>query len=76
MFKPAATPTAGYVQDRNADGSWRQAFDPAGDDGFAEGSSAQFLATGGTLVFRVALAADASGWGTAPADRPPSFPPR
>ncbi|MDE3155743.1 MAG: GH92 family glycosyl hydrolase, partial [Acidobacteriota bacterium] len=32
---------AGYVQDRNADGSWPP-FDPASDEGFAEGSSAQY----------------------------------
>jgi len=32
---------AGYVQDRNADGTW-PAFDPASSRGFAEGSSAQY----------------------------------
>jgi len=42
VFNPAATPGAGYIQDRNADGSWRVPFDPAGDEGFAEGSSAQY----------------------------------
>jgi predicted alpha-1,2-mannosidase len=42
VWNPAATPDAGYIQDRNADGSWRTPFDPAGDDGFAEGSSAQY----------------------------------
>jgi len=34
-------PERRYVQDRNADGSWPP-FDPASDDGFAEGSSAQY----------------------------------
>lgn len=34
-------PERRYVQDRNADGSW-PAFDPASDQGFAEGSSAQY----------------------------------
>jgi len=34
-------PKVGYVQDRNEDGSW-PAFDPASDEGFAEGSSAQY----------------------------------
>jgi predicted alpha-1,2-mannosidase len=43
VFNPAATPDSGYIQDRNADGSWRVPFDPANDDiGFAEGSSAQY----------------------------------
>jgi predicted alpha-1,2-mannosidase len=41
VWNPGATPSGGYVQDRNADGSW-PAFDPAADDGFAEGSSAQY----------------------------------
>jgi predicted alpha-1,2-mannosidase len=34
-------PGTRYVQDRNADGSW-PASDPASEDGFAEGSSAQY----------------------------------
>ena len=42
VFNPAATPGGGYIQDRNTDGTWRAHFDPAGDDGFAEGSSAQY----------------------------------
>jgi len=42
VYNPAATPAAGYVQDRNADGNWRVPFDPTGDDGFAEGTSAQY----------------------------------
>ncbi len=41
LYNPAATPQAGYVQDRNADGSWPP-FDPASSEGFAEGSSAQY----------------------------------
>jgi predicted alpha-1,2-mannosidase len=42
---PAAPPEkpqpGGYVQDRNADGTW-PALDPASSDGFAEGSSVQY----------------------------------
>lgn len=37
----AATPTAGYIQNRNEDGTWPR-FDPAASSGFAEGSSAQY----------------------------------
>ncbi|MEO7430940.1 MAG: GH92 family glycosyl hydrolase [Dokdonella sp.] len=42
LFHPDATPHGGYIQNRNADGSWPP-FDPASDDGFAEGSAAQYL---------------------------------
>jgi predicted alpha-1,2-mannosidase len=42
LYDPAATPEAGYIQDRNADGSWTTDFDPGSDQGFAEGSSAQY----------------------------------
>lgn len=42
LFNPSATPHGGYLQNRNADGSW-PAFDPASDDGFVEGSAAQYL---------------------------------
>jgi len=41
LFNPAATPEGGYIQDRNADGTWVP-FDPASTRGFAEGSSAQY----------------------------------
>jgi predicted alpha-1,2-mannosidase len=41
VFNPGATPAAGFIQNRNADGTWPR-FDPAADDGFAEGSSAQY----------------------------------
>jgi predicted alpha-1,2-mannosidase len=41
-FNPAATPEAGYVQDRDADGTWT-AFDPSDTDTFVEGSGAQYL---------------------------------
>lgn len=41
VFNPAALQGNGYVQDRNADGTWT-AFDPATERGFAEGSSAQY----------------------------------
>jgi predicted alpha-1,2-mannosidase len=42
IFNPNATPEGGYIQNRNADGSWPK-FDPASDDGFVEGSAAQYL---------------------------------
>lgn len=42
IFNPQATPQGGYIQNRNADGSWPK-FDPASDDGFVEGSAAQYL---------------------------------
>lgn len=41
VFNPRASPGGGYIQNRNEDGSWA-AFDPASDEGFAEGSSAQY----------------------------------
>jgi len=34
--------TSGYVQPRNADGSWAQGFSPTSQDGFQEGDSAQY----------------------------------
>ena len=42
IFNPQATPQGGYIQNRNADGSWSK-FDPASDEGFVEGSAAQYL---------------------------------
>ncbi len=42
LYNPTATAPQGYIQPRNADGSW-PAFDPAADDGFVEGSGAQYL---------------------------------
>ena len=42
LYNPKATAPQGYIQPRNADGSW-PAFDPAADDGFVEGSGAQYL---------------------------------
>jgi predicted alpha-1,2-mannosidase len=42
LFNPHATPGGGYTQNRNADGSW-PAFTPGTDDGFVEGSAAQYL---------------------------------
>lgn len=41
LFNPAAAPEGGYIQDRNADGTWTR-FDPSSSRGFAEGSSAQY----------------------------------
>jgi predicted alpha-1,2-mannosidase len=42
IFNPHAMPDGGYIQNRNADGTWPK-FDPASDDGFVEGSAAQYL---------------------------------
>ncbi|WP_446743479.1 GH92 family glycosyl hydrolase [Silvibacterium acidisoli] len=42
IFNPQATPEGGYIQNRNADGTWPK-FDPSSDDGFVEGSAAQYL---------------------------------
>ncbi|EPX59919.1 Alpha-1,2-mannosidase [Cystobacter fuscus DSM 2262] len=42
LYNPAATSAGGYIQPRNADGSW-PAFDPASDDEFVEGSGAHYL---------------------------------
>ena len=42
IFNPQATSAGGYIQNRNADGSWPK-FDPASDEGFVEGSAAQYL---------------------------------
>ncbi|MFV0622438.1 GH92 family glycosyl hydrolase [Sphingomonas sp. ac-8] len=42
LFNPKATPEGGYIQPRNADGSW-PTFDPASFDEFVEGSGAQYL---------------------------------
>ena len=42
IFNPQAAREGGYIQNRNADGSWPK-FDPASDEGFVEGSGAQYL---------------------------------
>jgi predicted alpha-1,2-mannosidase len=42
IFNPQATPEGGYIQNRNEDGSWPK-FDPGSDEGFVEGSAAQYL---------------------------------
>ena len=45
LFNPNAVPGEGYIQPRNADGTWPK-FDPASntsEDGFVEGSGAQYL---------------------------------
>ncbi|MBU6477279.1 MAG: GH92 family glycosyl hydrolase, partial [Xanthomonadaceae bacterium] len=42
LFNPHATADGGYIQNRNADGSW-PAFTPGTDDGFVEGTAAQYL---------------------------------
>ncbi len=42
LFNPKATPDAGYIQNRNADGSW-PAFSPDTEDGFVEGSASVYL---------------------------------
>lgn len=63
---PGAAPAAGYVHGLRVDGG------PTTRSWLPE----SFVATGGNLVVRVSDAPDpAAAWGTAPADRPPSFPP-
>lgn len=42
LFNPNATPQEGFLQARNPDGSWKS-FDPAGTDGFVEGTGAQYV---------------------------------
>jgi predicted alpha-1,2-mannosidase len=42
LFNPKATPQEGYIQNRNADGSWPK-FAPDSDDGFVEGSAAVYV---------------------------------
>ena len=42
LYNPKATAHEGYIQNRNADGSW-PAFSPGADDGFVEGSAAVYL---------------------------------
>ncbi len=42
IFNPQATSEGGYIQNRNADGTWPK-FAPESDDGFVEGSAAQYL---------------------------------
>ena len=42
LFNPHATPQGGYIQNRNADGSW-PAFTPATDDGFVEATASVYL---------------------------------
>jgi len=42
IFNPQATSEGGYIQNRNADGTWPK-FDPKSSQGFVEGSAAQYL---------------------------------
>lgn len=42
LYNPKATPREGYIQNRNADGSW-PTFSPASDDGFVEASAAVYV---------------------------------
>jgi predicted alpha-1,2-mannosidase len=42
LFNPHATPQGGYIQNRNADGTW-PVFTPDTDDGFVEASAAVYL---------------------------------
>ncbi len=42
LYNPKAAPDGGYIQNRNADGSW-PAFTPSTDDGFVEASAAVYL---------------------------------
>ena len=44
LFNPNATPDGGYIQPRNADGSWKSVdFNVEDDDDYVEGSGAQYL---------------------------------
>ncbi|MFF4667848.1 GH92 family glycosyl hydrolase [Streptomyces sp. NPDC001282] len=43
VYNPVATPDAGYIQARNADGSWVTPFSPSSGLGFAQGSAATYL---------------------------------
>jgi predicted alpha-1,2-mannosidase len=53
LFNPNAAPDGGYIQNRNADGSWAEvrddddkplhAFTPSTEDGFVEGSAAVYV---------------------------------
>ncbi|HEX4533805.1 MAG TPA: GH92 family glycosyl hydrolase, partial [Rhizomicrobium sp.] len=44
LFNPKATPQGGYIQPRNADGSWKPVdFNVENDDDYVEGSGAQYL---------------------------------
>jgi len=42
LYNPQAAPDGGYIQNRNADGSW-PAFKPSSDDGFVEASAAVYV---------------------------------
>ncbi len=42
VYNPGATADAGYMQARDADGSWVTPFDPGRDTGFAQGTSATY----------------------------------
>jgi predicted alpha-1,2-mannosidase len=44
LFNPNATPQGGYIQPRNADGTWKPVdFNVEDDDDYVEGSGAQYL---------------------------------
>jgi predicted alpha-1,2-mannosidase len=44
LFNPKAAPEGGYIQPRNADGSWKRVdFNIEDDDDYVEGSGAQYL---------------------------------
>jgi predicted alpha-1,2-mannosidase len=44
LFNPKASPEGGYIQPRNADGSWKLVnFNVEDDDDYVEGSGAQYL---------------------------------
>jgi putative alpha-1,2-mannosidase len=60
---PGAATPAGYIRGLTLDGR------PVTRAWLPE----SFVATSGTLVFDVSDQPDPAGWGTAPADRPPSF---
>jgi predicted alpha-1,2-mannosidase len=57
LYNAGATADAGYIQNRNADGTWTK-FDPASTEGFVEGSAAQYV---WMVPFNVAGLFDAMG---------------
>ena len=68
LFDPKATPEGGYIRNRNADATWAlvkdddnekpHAFTPSTEDGFVEGSAAQYV---WMVPFNVAGLFDAMG---------------
>jgi predicted alpha-1,2-mannosidase len=69
VWNPNAAGGVGYIQNRNANGSF-PSFNPGGDDGFAEGSAAQYL---WMVPFNPRALFDRMGGNTAATNRLDSF---